>query len=177
MSIFVKMITDEQLVEYIDSQLPDQKMELIRKQLEVDAELKERFQRLRAVDSHLRHLKLENPGHAFTSNVLANLDKSFAPATTPLWRRNLFVAIAVVAVCFGTAIILLANYSLTDVITTPIPEISVREQTIDLNKVNFINQDIFFKGLIYLNGFLGLLLLERAVLRPFFRTRRQQVSF
>jgi hypothetical protein len=89
----------------------------------------------------------------------------------------MFFALAIVLIVFVTASILLSNYSLGSVL--PLEngrEITIQEKTFYIDPGKVFNQDLFFKGLIYLNAFLGLFLLEKAVFRPFFNQRKKHLS-
>jgi len=171
------MITDEQLQEFIDGGVSEEQSALIRNALSTDIDLKNRFDRLRLVDQILHQQPLKSPSANFDQRVMANLSKKFATSSNKFWRLSLFVSIGVVLIGFIAAIILLGNYSLTEVFSTEVTQITFKNETINLTPNSIGYQDIFFKGLIYLNGILGLFLLERAVIRPFFRIRRQQLTF
>ena len=119
-----------------------------------------------------------NPSVSFNQKVMENLAKRIEVATARnIWKKNMFYALAIVLVVFITASILLSNYSLGNVL--PLDngrEITIQEKTFYFNPGKVFNQDLFFKGLIYLNAFLGLFLLEKAVLRPFFNQRKRHLS-
>ena len=172
------MITDDILLDLIDGKITGEEATVLKNQISNDSELNQRYNHLMEVDSVLSNQPLSSPSMGFNAQVIAGLSKRFeSKSFERFWGKSLFIAISLVAIGLISAIVLLSNYSLVDVLPTTTQEITIQEKTITFDPGSFINQDLFFKGLIYLNGFLGLFLLERAVFRPFFRQRRQRFSY
>ncbi len=172
------MITDNILLDLIDGKIIGEEASHLKSQIGNNPELSERFNQLKEVDNVLGDQPIKSPSFRFNELVIAGLSKKFeSKSLERFWGKSLFIAIGLIAVGLISAIVLLSNYSLTDVLPTTTQEITIQQKTITFNPGEFINQDLFFKGLIYLNGFLGLFLLERAVFRPFFKHRRQRFSY
>jgi hypothetical protein len=177
------MITDKELLDFIDGNLSDAESEELKRIIDEHPEIKRRYEELSIVDNALTDQPLAQPSSNFAESVMSNLGKKVASAPLAyngFWKKNLFVVITIVAIGLIAGMVLLSNSSLTDILPTIEPrEITVSERTISIDpgKLNFINQDLFFKGLIYLNAFLALYLLDRTVLKPYFRNRRQSYSF
>ena len=172
------MITDKKLLDLIDGNLDEQEEAQIKKLIEAEPDLRRRYETLLAVDATLVESVNTMPSSSFTENVMANLHKNFA-YTNSFWKKNLFMVIAIVSVVLVAGIILLSSPALSNIFPSIEPQqftISERTISIDPGKLNFINQDIFIKGFIYLNAVLVLFLLDRAVLKPYFRNRRQSYS-
>ena len=173
------MITEKEILQLIDGNLGPEESAKILREIEENADLKKKYDQLVATHKMLETSPLIKPSSHFTANVMNNLSKRFAEEVkTTLWGKHMIVAVIVIAVGLVAAIALLSLPSLSGLVPQmELKEISLREQQIQFDPGSFINQDLFFRGLIYLNAFLGIFLLERAILRPFFQQRRQRMSF
>jgi hypothetical protein len=176
------MITDNELLDLIDGNLTSDKEKELRSVIENDPDLKARFELLTSVDMALIEQKELNPSISFTEMVMANLNKKLAPASiyhNGFWRKNLFVVGTIIVIVFFAGIMLLSIPSLSNVLPVVQPQdITIFERTINIDpgKITFFNQELFIKGLVYLNAFLLLFLLDRAVLRPYFKNKSQSYS-
>lgn len=177
------MITDKELLEFIDGTLSHSQTDEIKKAIERDPELKSRYETLVSVDSLLAGQIESRPSSTFVENVMSNLDKRLAVNSldyNSFWKKNLIIVSIVLIVGFVAAITLLSNFALSEIFPSIQPqEFTITDKTISIDPgfLNFINQDLFIKGIIYLNAFVAIFLLEKAVFRPFFRQRRQNYSF
>jgi len=171
------MITDEILLDLIDGRFSKEKADQIWLLIDEDSQIRKRYNELNSVDEALIDQPLKNPSTLFGERVMANLTKRFESKTFSFRSNGLLIAFGVIAGGLISAIVLLSNFPVTDIIPTSVKQITFQENTITFDPGSYINQDLFFKGLIYLNGFLGLFLFERAVLRPFFKQRRQHLTF
>lgn len=170
------MITDEILLDLIDGRLPKEKADQIRVEISKDPLLRRRYEQLDVLDRVLAEQPLRSPSASFSKQVMANLSKRMASKPTMLWSKGLLIAIVVIGIGLVSAVVLLSNFPVSDIIPTDVQQITFKQNTLTFDPGAFINQQLFFKGLIYLNGFLGLFLFERAILRPFFKNRRQQFA-
>ena len=177
------MITDKELLEFIDGTLSHADADEVRKAIEIDPEIKNRYDTLVSVDSLLADQIESRPSDTFVEGVMSNLNKRLATNSVDynsFWKKNLIVVSIVLIVGLVAAITLLSNFTLSELFPTLQPqEFTVTDRTISIDPgfLNFINQDLFIKGIIYLNAFVAIFLLEKAVFRPFFRQRRQNYSF
>ncbi len=173
------MITEKEILELIDGSIKGQQADGLLQKINSDKKLNNVYQSLLKTHNMLGDQPLKAPSSSFNQKVMDNLSKRVDVATANgFWKKNLFFALTVVAIGFTAAIILLSSYSLGEVIPLDnAQEFTIQDKTIYFNPGKLFNQDLFFKGLIYLNAFLGIFLLERAVLRPFFTQRRKNLSF
>ena len=177
------MVSDKELLDLIDGNLSEEKAKELRNIIDQDTELQRRFETLTVVDETISGIPESRPSVSFTDNVMSNLNKKLATAGLDyngFWKKNLFVVLTLVIIGFVAGVVLLSNFSLSEIIPAIEPrevQISDRTFSIDPGSLNFIKQDLFFKGFIYLNAILALFLLDRAVLKPYFRSRRQSYTF
>jgi len=175
------MITDKEILDLIDGNLKGDKAIKLLNRINADKELKQRYNVLKSVDSSLTNQNLPDVPNRFTDLVMSNLYKKLAPEISNMdifRKKNLFIALGIIFICFVAGIVLLSQFSLSQVLPVIEPqEITLQDKIISFDPGNFVNQEWFFKGFIYLNAFLAIFLFEKAILRPYFKQRRQYYSF
>jgi len=174
------MITDKEILDLIDGNLIEDKANDLLNQINADEELKQRYNVLKTVDSSLINQNLPDVPNRFADMVMSNLNKKLTPEISNMdifRKKNLFIVLGIIFMCFIAGVVLLSQFSLSQVLPTLEPqEITLQDKTISFDPGNFFNQEWFFKGFIYLNAFLTIFLFERAILRPYFKQRRQHYS-
>ena len=172
------MIAEKELLELIDGKISGQEAYVLLNKINSDVTLKAKYQSLLKIHSMLEMQPPLSPSASFNQEVMENLARNIEVATTSnFWKKNMFFALTIVLVGFITASILLSNYSLGNIL--PLEngrEITIQEKTFYFDPGKVFDQDIFFKGLIYLNAFLGIFLFEKAVFRPLFKQRKRHLS-
>ncbi|MBL7858665.1 MAG: hypothetical protein JNM57_13335 [Cyclobacteriaceae bacterium] len=164
---------DDQLLDYLDGALSEQEKEKIEFMIRNDQALANRLEELRSIDRSMQQLTLEHPSKNFTQVVMHKLDQY--PLRSGLTTRN--------------GIILLAGVLVTTIIATLLISAGVfdgKSTTIDLNQIELTGKyisrplpSIPFNGkmilnvIIMLNLALGFLVLDRAILKPYFQRRMQ----
>lgn len=175
------MITDKEILDLIDGNFKEDKANDLLNRINANEELKQRYIVLKSVDYSLANQNLPELPNRFTDMVMSNLYKKLAPEISNMnifRKKNLFIVLGIILVCFVAGVVLLSQFSLSQVLPAIDPqEITLQDKTISFDPGNFVNQEWFFKGFIYLNAFLALFLFERAILRPYFKQRRQHYSF
>lgn len=160
---------DDRLLEYIDGTLAPADTEKLQREISDSAELKARLEELQSL-SHSLRVRLEEPSKNFTQRVMEQLEKS--PVRNSLSIRNGIFLLIGVMVAVGISSLLLA----TGIFDTT--------GSIDLNDLvqqsKYIKQplpSIPFNGklvvniIIVLNISLAFLVLDRAILKPWFENR------
>jgi hypothetical protein len=161
----------EELLNYLDGTLSDDRAKQLKTNLEHNAELRTRLEELRTVHIALGKNKLEHPSSNFTHRVMSNLHR--LPVTSTLSPKNGLLLLCGVLVAVGMLAFLLSGgvfdnmnetVDLTkipvskDVIKNPLP-------TININGKWIIN------GLMVVALALAFVLLDRTILRPLFNKR------
>jgi hypothetical protein len=160
----------ERLLEYLDGTLSPADKQAMERELAESAELNARLDELRSVTQALQQTHLEQPSKNFTQRVMNHLDQY--PLRSGLSMRNALFLLAGVMVAVGIGTFLLA----AGIFDTP--------GTIDLNMFAIDNKyiqqtlpSIPFNGklvvniIILLNIALAFIVLDRAILRPWFDRR------
>jgi hypothetical protein len=164
---------DDTLLNYLDGSLKSEEKTDIEKLLQESDTLRTRLEELRVIDFALSQNKLDQPSKNFTQLVMGKLDGYVERSTFPI--RNGILLLAVVLVAVGIVALLVST--------------GVFDQTqtvVDLNKINLPKQyiqqplpSIPFNGklliniIIILNLGLAWVVLDRAILKPYFQRRMQ----
>jgi len=163
--------SDEKLFDYLDGRLTAEEKILFEHTLENSPALNKRVEEFRLLENTLKTIKLEEPSQAFAQNVMNKINQS--PQGYSLSIRNgIFLLLGVIAVSLLAATLVqvglfdgAGSFSapkelglLSKYIKQPLPSIPV-------------NGKLIVNGIILLNLALGFVILDRAVLRPYFERR------
>lgn len=127
---------------------------------------------LGAIDRYLKSVRIEQPSANFTQHVMSNLHRASA-AALGLPSRNKMLMLAGILVTIGVAILLLAGGAFESVTT-----ITVDQEILPNNQIREYIPTIPFNGklviniVILMNLALAFMILDRAVLKPWFERRR-----
>jgi hypothetical protein len=164
---------EDKLLEYIDGKLQTSELESFEALLNQDADLSNRLEELRSMNSLMRQIKIDQPSRNFTDLVMSNLDRK--PVRNLLSIRNGIFLIVGVLVTIGIAAYLISIGTFDN--TTTVIDLN----TIDISK-KYINKQLPtlpFNGkimvniIIMLNLALVFVVLDRIILKPYFRRRMQ----
>lgn len=127
---------------------------------------------LNAIDRYLKSVRIEQPSVNFTQHVMSNLHRASATALG-LPSRNKMLMLAGILVTIGIGILLLAGGAFDSVTS-----ITVDQEIIPNNQIREYIPSIPFNGklviniVILMNLALAFMILDRAVLKPWFERRR-----
>jgi len=167
---------EEKLLDYIDGTLNATEKELFEQALKNSHVLQARFEELNLLDSSLRSIKIEQPSKNFTQQVMSKLDQYPIRSSNILSRNGILLLIgALLAV--GISSLLLAGgvfdgASSIDLNQTIIPNKYIQQS---LPTISF-NGKMVVNVIILLNLALAFLVLDRAILKPWFE-RRTKMHF
>lgn len=166
---------DEKLLEYLDGGLKGIEKENIEQLLKASPALLARLEELRKLDADLRSIKLEQPSKNFTQRVMSNLSQY--PVRSNFTFRNGIILLAGVLVAVGVGSLLVAG-GVFDGNNT----IDLNQTIVPVNKyiqkpIPTFNIDgkLMVNIIIMLNLALAFLVLDRAILKPWFEKRRMSV--
>lgn len=162
---------DEKLQHYLDGVLSHDEKEAVEKLLLTDESLKEKYENLLIIDQFLRETNVVNVPGDFTERVMNRVEALPAPQRLPI-RFSLIFLMVVVTV--ASVAVLFVSLGMFDGAVT----------SVDPNALPLVDQYVFkplptisFDGkilmeiMIFLNAAIALLVLDRAVLKPFFQRR------
>ena len=162
---------EDKLLDYIDGKLEASQHQSFEASIASDPALKSRLDELTSADHLLRQMTIATPSRNFTTSVMSNLDRY--TQQSPSIRNGLF---------------LLSGILLVLVIAVTLLTIGVFDgaATVDLNQLNlaqeFLKENLpsisidgkwVINTIILLNLAVAFVVLDRAVLKPFFQRRMQ----
>ena len=169
-------ITDEQLLDYLDGNLNDSESALIDKAVQEDIQLQTRLEQLKFVDSSLASMPAEHPSSNFVSQVMNSVFRGSEEPESFFNRSRYFVLGLIGLALIGTLYFFAIKFY-PDLSGIVADEVTIQDKTVDLSPANqILNTDLIFKLVFYVNGIVGLLLFERAILKPYFMRRKQRFS-
>lgn len=164
---------EEMLLDYLDGNLGQADQEKVEKNLQEIPAWRARYDELRSLNSVLAETKLEQPSKNFTASVMSRLNQYQAPRSFSLWNSILLLAGVLVAV--GITTVLLSG-GLYDNSNTSI-DLNKMEIPIELVKTPLpsfeFNGKMVVNIIIILNLAIGWIVLDRAILKPYFQRRMQ----
>ena len=169
----VNQFSQEVLLDYLDGNLEPVKREAVERALQLDADLQKRLDLLRSADKFLRHAKLEHPSKNFTSLVLQRLDEY--PLKSGLSIRNGIFLLSGIMVIVAVALVLLSMGVFDQSTTTINPnDIEIVQQYIPKELPSIpVDGKLLVNIIVILNLAVMFVVLDRAILKPFFQKRIQ----
>jgi hypothetical protein len=167
---------EETILAYIDGQLSEAEEEKFLIAMNEDKEIKGLFEHYKGIHDSLEESKLSSPSAGFADRVMETVYQLHTTRTKFFNRSRLFVISLITIILITSAYYLSIQFypTLGDTVANTV---SMREYTFNLNAVkSFLNSDVIFKMVFYVNGVIGLFLFDRAVLKPFFARRRERYS-
>lgn len=164
---------DDTLLDYLDGQLNAVDSQKVERELQLNPAWQSRLAELRTITSSLKETNLEYPSKNFTISVMNRLDQY--PAQSGFSVRNAILLLTGVLIAVGIASVLVAA-GVFDNTTTSIDlnqvELSKKYIKTPLPSFQF-NGKLIVNIIIILNLGLAWLVLDRAILKPFFQRRIQ----
>lgn len=164
---------DFKLYEYLDGMLNAEEQKLFEQTLSNSPALQKQVDEQRLLEGNLRILKLEEPSQAFAQHVMSKIQSSSQGYSLSI-RNGIFLLIGVMVVSLLATLLVQAGIFdakgslsaptnlglLSEYVKQPLPSISIP-----------VNGKLIVNGIILLNLAIGFIILDRAVLRPYFEKR------
>jgi predicted anti-sigma-YlaC factor YlaD len=169
----VSQSVEEMLLDYLDGNLTNTDKEKIEKSLQENPSWRARYQELQLVNSILSETKIEQPSKNFTPLVMNRLDQYHAPHGFSVWNSILLLAGVLIAIGITTVLLTEGMY---DSSTTNIDlnQIQIPKELINTQLPSFeFSGKIVVNIIIILNLAIAWIVLDRAILKPFFQRRMQ----
>ena len=169
-------LAEETILNYLDGRLDEKERQEFLRTMESDQELKALFEHYRDIHSTLEEEQLPSPSPGFADRVMETVYQLQA-ARTRFFNRNRLFVIGLIGIILITSAYYLSIQFYPTLGSSVANDITMREFTVDLNPAKtFLNSDVLFKIVFYVNGVIGLFLFDRAVLKPYFTRRRERYS-
>jgi hypothetical protein len=163
--------TEEKLLDYLDGRLSSEEVKKLEALLQEQSELKTRLESLRSLQGMLKGVKMEQPSRNFTQQVMSKLDQY--PLRSSLSIRNgIFLLVGVLVAALLSAF--LVSSGVFDSATTVIDLNSVKTP-VEITKEPLpsfrFDGKWVVNAIVVLNLVLAWLVLDRAILKPYFKQR------
>lgn len=170
-------ISDEQLLEYIDGTLNAEQNRRIEEALQ-DKTVAARLKELKQIDQLLSSVQQEQPRQNFTAYVMANLDKPIVTRSVYSKKNGLFLIILALLTVVAGSLYMTESFVNFDISNSlNVDQLNAPFEIPDVEVSGAINLKMVTDGLLFSIVILALLLLDRVVLKPFFRNRRPEVQY
>lgn len=169
MTMKARDITDEMLMDYLDGELTSTQITIVEEALSSDVNIKKRLHELQTIDKFLSDT-VEETSDTFTEEVWNKLHPGTAQIPEYNIKRILLLMIAIFVVIIG-------SLSVSDVIwqidfNWSFDKLAGYLPTEKIDATKGISFRLFTQGCLFAIVILSLLLLDKAVLRPYFIRRR-----
>jgi hypothetical protein len=162
---------EEKLLNYLDGTLAGNEKESLETLIKNSAALQSRLNELRALDAGLRSVKIEQPSKNFTQLVMNKLDQ-YPIQTKSFSTRNGILLLVGVLVAVGIGSLLVAGGAFDGTSTIELNQNIIPNKYLQnpLPSIPF-NGKVVVNVIILLNLALAFMVLDRAILKPWFEKR------
>ena len=162
--------SDDMLLDFLDGKLNVEQQEAVTEALRHDPTLRERLDQLTVVHEALRFSQPDQPSKNFTVSVMSKLDTYQAPHGLSI-KNGLFLLAGIVVV-LTIAVILLSAGVFDQTTTVDLNNVSLAQRFLKQSLPSIsIDGKTLVNSIILLNIVIAFLVLDRAVLKPFFQRR------
>ena len=168
--------TEEIIIKYLDGQLSQPEATSFEEELKLDKSLADLYEQHMAVHKALSANSLSSPSYSFTERVMQSV-VSINMSEAGFFNRTRIYVLMLVIIAVATTIYYLSAQFYPAVGGMLASEINLRDFTLDWQPAQqLLSSDLLFKIVFYVNGLVSLLLLDQAILKPYFVRRRQRYS-
>lgn len=162
------------LLDYLDGTLAAAEKTKLEDELRVNASLRSRLDELRAVHTIFQQASLAEPSRDFTAHLMQKLDTAPLPTPSRWSIRNAIFLLIGVLTAIGAASLLIASGVFNGSTSISLNDSSLPQKIIQQEiPVLTLSGKLIINIIIMLNIVVGWVLLDRAILRPYFQRRMQ----
>jgi len=148
--------------------------------IESDTQLTSRLAYLRSLNSNMREMELDSPSLEFTERVMKNLHSiKYKTVSKSIFDSKKWITLATILGGVFVGIYILASGFVDIELFGGISNesIPIQPTTINLKPlIDMLTASLFFKVFLFIDLILGILILDKAVLKPYFNRRQQSFS-
>jgi hypothetical protein len=164
--------SDDMLLDFLDGKLDAQQLNIVKDSLQQDPELRKRLEALKFVQETLSSSSLEKPSSNFTASVMSRL--AHAPAHPGLSIKNGLMLLSGIIVVLSIAVVLLSAGVFDQTTTVDLNSLNIAQRFLKQSLPSFsIDGKILVNTIVLLNIVIAFVVLDRAVLKPFFQRRME----
>jgi hypothetical protein len=163
---------EDTLLDYLDGNLASSKREAFEQMLKGNMLLQKRLEELRAADLVLKQIPLEHPSKNFTAHVMNRLDQY--PVRSGLSIRNGILLLTGILIVMGIAVVLLSAGVFDETTTFDLNNSDLIQRYIKQSLPQIpVSEKLIVNIILLLNLALAFVVLDRAILKPYFQRRIQ----
>ena len=168
--------TEEIIIKYIDGELSDIEENAFKTELAINKSFAELYERHTAIDNSLSNTKVLSPSSSFTSRVMTSVGY-LTFSTNKFFNRTRLYVLLLIVIALATTIYYLSAQFYPTMGNEISNELTMQDFTLNLQPAQqLLDSALLFKIVFYVNGLVCLLLLDRAILKPYFERRKQRYS-
>jgi len=168
--------TEDIMLSYLDGELADEEVLQFKKKLSENKKFADRFARFETMHKSLLDNPLASPSANFVDRVMESVAVVRAREMKFFNRSRLFV-ISIIVLIVATSLYYFAVQFYPTIGGAIADQITLKSFTLNLQPAQeFFSSTLIYKVVLYVNGLICLLLLDRAVLKPYFTRRKQRYS-
>lgn len=161
---------EDTLLDYLDGNLTSPQREAFELSLKNNEALRQRWEEVRMAEKFLSEPQLEHPSKNFTSSVMTRLDQY--PVHNGLSIRNGILLLTGIMAVIASAIALVSAGVFNETTTLDLNHIAWTQRYIKQTLPRIaIDGKLVVNTIILLNMALAFVVLDRAILKPFFQKR------
>jgi len=168
--------TEETIFKYLDGELTDQEIHLFNNELENNKPFTKLFEQIKSIDASLKDNQLASPSAQFAEKIMATVNLVNIKEAR-FFNGTRILSLSLILIVIAASLYYFAIHFYPSLGATISDQITLKGFTINLQPANqLLNSTVLFKIVLYVNGIISLLLLDRAILNPYFSRRKQRYS-
>ena len=169
-------LTEDIILQYLDGELSANEKIAFEEALAKDPDITRSFNYYKLMQESMSKQSLSSPSDDFADKVMNSIIP-YKKVEPSFFNRTQIVALVLILLAVSTSIYYFTAHFYPTPGTLLTDQITLKNFTINLQPVQkILSSDLIFKMILYVNGFISLLLFDRAVLKPYFTKRRKHYS-
>lgn len=162
---------DDKLFDYLDGKLSEQEKLFFEQTLAYSESLRKQVDEQRMLTSFLKELPEQEPSDAFTNNIMQKINTPSSAHSFSI-KNGFLLLMGVLTVSIVASLLIQSGvFDVTGLVNLP-NEVGFLYRYIKLPAFDIqINGKMIVKGIIIVNLAIGFVILDRAILRPYFERR------
>ena len=168
--------TEEIIIKYLDGELTPQEAHAFKEELKIDKSFAHLYERHAGLHKSLSTNMLSSPSPNFAHEVMQSV-ASLNIRESKFFNKTRLYVILLIVIAVATTLYYISSQFYPAIGGAIANEITLKEFTLNLQPAQkLLSSDLLFKIVFYVNGLICLLLLDRAVLKPYFARRRERYA-
>ena len=168
--------TEDIMLSYLDGELTEVEVKQFTNELGQNKEFFDRFIKFEAMHKSLLNDPMSSPSTGFVDRVMASVAMVKVKEMKFFNRSRLFV-VSVIILIVATSLYYFAIQFYPTIGGVIADQVTLRDFTLNLQPAQeLLSSTVIFKVVLYVNGLICLLLLDQAILKPYFTRRKQRYS-